>query len=53
MNIVNSDCDSHLATFYLAASMFEAFFMIVFCTYKLHEIIGYACFLPWLFVLGK
>jgi len=35
------------------AEMLQCLITLFYCTYGLYELVGYACFMPWLFVAGK
>jgi len=50
---MNMDCDEHFWPFWMGAEMFQTTLVLIYCTYGLHDLVGYACFLPWLFVAGK
>jgi len=53
MNIANDDIHAHIDVMTMGPKILQAFLTLFYCTYGLYELVGYACFMPWLFVAGK
>jgi len=38
---------------WMGAEILQASFVLLYCTYGLHELVGLGCFIPWLIVACK
>jgi len=52
-NIAWHDCFQHMDVMTMGVEILQAFLCLFYCTYGLYELVGYACFMPWLFVASK